>query len=187
MAILEMISILLRVSRETDMISNILNPVSVRTARARIIHLRNDYKHLMSRIEKGLHAFHSSQAVSLSSPSTTNTPPGPHQPSATPEAPDIPFAEVDLVISGSPADIAGLKVGDKVKKFGNVHLLSHDRLSRVAEVVGNNEGREVKVLVKRDGVVVDVGLTLIPRRGWGGRGLLGCESSLDTCCVVTLK
>lgn len=63
-----------------------------------------------------------------------------------------------------------------------MHLLSHNRLSRVAEVVGNNEGREVKVKVERSRVVVgvdDVELTLIPRRGWGGRGLLGCEYSLD--------
>lgn len=170
---------LLRVSHAGDIISNILNPFLVRTARARIIHLRNDYKHLMSRIEKGLHVFHSSQAVSLSFPSTTITSPEPHKPSGLLEAPDIPFAEVDLVISESPADIAGLKVGDKVKKFGNVHLLSHDQLSRIADVVRSYEGREVRVLVERGGSVNDVELMLIPRRGWGGAGLLGCEYSLN--------
>ena len=190
MAILEMISILPRVSHAPDMVLNILNPLLVRTARSRIIHLRNDYKHLMSQIEKGLHSFHSSQAVPPSPPSTTITPPEPHQPPGPSEAPDIPFAEVDLVISGSPADTAGLKLGDKVKRFGNVHLLSHDPLSRVVEVVGNNEGREVRVLVERGRGVVegveDVELVLTPRRGWGGRGLLGCEYSLNLRYVITL-
>ena len=39
----------------------------VRTTRARIIHLQNDYKSLMSRIEAGLHAHHAATALQASS------------------------------------------------------------------------------------------------------------------------
>lgn len=51
-----------------------------------------------------------------------------------------PFARVNSVEPGSPADQAGLKTGDTIRGFGNVHWLNHERLTKVAEAVQQNEG-----------------------------------------------
>lgn len=51
-----------------------------------------------------------------------------------------PFAKVNSVEPGSPADQAGLEMGDMIRGFGNVHWLNHERLSKVAEAVQQNEG-----------------------------------------------
>lgn len=51
-----------------------------------------------------------------------------------------PFARVNSVEPGSPAHQAGLKMGDSIRGFGSVHWLNHERLSKVAEAVQQNEG-----------------------------------------------
>lgn len=51
-----------------------------------------------------------------------------------------PFAKVNSVEPRSPADQAGLKTGDNIRGFGAVHWLNHERLSKVAEAVQQNEG-----------------------------------------------
>jgi 26S proteasome non-ATPase regulatory subunit 9 len=103
------------------------------------VRLKNDYKDLMSRIEAGLHAHHARLAqeardASSAAPASTST-----STSASATV-DAPFAKVNTVAPGSPADSAGLKVGDLVIKFGWVDWTNHDGLSRVAEAVSQNEG-----------------------------------------------
>lgn len=51
-----------------------------------------------------------------------------------------PFAKVNSVIAGSPADSAGLKPGDEIRNFGYVNKTNHDELKKVAECVQGNEG-----------------------------------------------
>lgn len=110
----------------------------VRTTRARIIWLKNDYKDLMSRIEKGLHEHHARLAEQANNPAAASqTQPEVNAPPATLEA---PFAKVNSVVAGSPAETAGLRVGDTITKFGWIDWTNHERLSRVAEVVSQNEG-----------------------------------------------
>lgn len=117
------------------------NNFTVRTTRARIIHLRNDYKALMSKIELGLHEHHAKyQASNLSSMPTSS-----HASSSGIKPPeqnlsDTPFAKVNSVQTGSPADDAGLKAGDRIRKFGHVNWINHEKLSKVAEVVQRNQG-----------------------------------------------
>ena len=57
--------------------------------------------------------------------------------------------------------------------------MNHEKLTKVAEVVRRNEGRVVTVKVIRTGEAAgddqELVLDLIPRSGWGGRGLLGCH------------
>jgi 26S proteasome regulatory subunit N4 len=93
----------------------------------------------MSRIEKGLHEHHARLAEQAQ-----NTPAAASQAQAghsvPPVALEAPFARVNSVVSGSPADEAGLKVGDSVTKFGWVDWTNHERLGRVAEAVSQNEG-----------------------------------------------
>ncbi|EDO02049.1 hypothetical protein SS1G_04525 [Sclerotinia sclerotiorum 1980 UF-70] len=149
-----------------------------KTTRSRIIHLKNDYKALMSVIEKHIHEHFARLAED----------PKPEEPVVSdaqaseiiasfdePAPLDLPFAKVNSIAAGSPADDAGLKAGDKIRNFGYVNHANHDGLKRVAECVQGNEGREVTVKVSRDLGRQELQLTLTPRRNWGGRGLLGCH------------
>lgn len=95
----------------------------------------------MSRIEVGLHEHHArlqeqardSQASAAAGQGLT---PG----TSVPTALEAPFAKVNSVVAGSPAESAGLQVGDSITKFGWVDWTNHDKLGRVAEVVSQNEG-----------------------------------------------
>ena len=93
----------------------------------------------MSRIEKGLHEHHARLAEQA-----RNNPGAANQAQAAldaaPAALEAPFAKVNSVVAGSPADSAGMRVGDTVTKFGWVDWTNHERLSRVAEAVSQNEG-----------------------------------------------
>jgi 26S proteasome non-ATPase regulatory subunit 9 len=96
----------------------------------------------MSRIEAGLHAHHAASAAQASSSALpTATRPvsgtGPHN---NTETLGVPFAKVNSVVSGSPADEAGLRIGDCIRQFGGVNWLNHEKLSKVAETVQRNEG-----------------------------------------------
>jgi len=53
---------------------------------------------------------------------------------------DTPFAKVNSVERGSPADDAGLEAGDRIRRFGHVNWINHEKLSKVAEVVQRNQG-----------------------------------------------
>lgn len=53
---------------------------------------------------------------------------------------EIPFAKVNSVESGSPADSAGLKAGDEIRLFGYVNKDNNNGLRRLADVVNGNEG-----------------------------------------------
>ncbi|KAF2115107.1 hypothetical protein BDV96DRAFT_493889 [Lophiotrema nucula] len=154
-----------------------IDVAQIRTTRARIIRLKNDYKDLMKRIEEGLHEHH----ARLQEQAQSNTAPSSQGPVANNSAAalEAPFAKVNSVVSGSPADTAGLKVGDSITKFGWVDWTNHDKLSRVAEAVSQNEGIPITVKVLRSsasgGPAEPAQMQLTPRRNWGGRGLLGCH------------
>ena len=112
-----------------------LTSVPVRTTRARIIRLKNDYKELMTHIEKGLHEHYARQQENNAS---TTQPLA--APSSAPAALEAPFAKVNSVVANSPAETAGLRVGDTITKFGWVDWTNHDKLARLTQVVSQNEG-----------------------------------------------
>lgn len=156
----------------------------IRTTRAKIIHLRNDYKELMSRIEKGLHELHASQSK-ITSSAPESTPVSASVPSAasasttsTTKIP-TPFAKINSVSATSPADEGGLKVGDYIKRFGDVNALNHEKLKKLSALVSTSEGKSIVVLVSRKvdgdtGVSEDIELTIVPKI-WAGPGKLGCH------------
>lgn len=115
-----------------------IDVAQIRITRSRIIHLRNDYKGLMNKIEKGLHAHHATIAASLAAAAPSSiTPPSSV---AAAQLIEAPFARVNTVAPGSPAADAGLQPGDHIKRFGSANVLNHARLAKVAEVVGQSEG-----------------------------------------------
>ncbi len=115
--------------------------IPVRVARARVIHLRNDYKDLMSRIERGLHQHYATASSQAQGPLQGSNMPSSSSATAASSADVIetPFAKVNAVTPGSPAEQAGLRPGDAIRRFGHVNWLNHEKLSKIAETVQRNE------------------------------------------------
>ncbi|OAP64391.1 hypothetical protein AYL99_00363 [Fonsecaea erecta] len=158
-----------------------IDVAQVRVTRARIVVLRNDWKALMDKIEKGLHEHHAKyQASDEYKNSLNQSQPHPAAASASDQAPSVPetpFAKVNSVEPGSPAHEAGLKAGDLVRRFGAAIWSNHERLRKVGEVVSQNLGRPILVKVSRGAgpQAQELDLRLTPRQNWGGRGTLGCH------------
>ena len=140
----------------------------VTIARNKLAHLQNDHKAAMGQIEEALKALHQSNKNS----------PGASEErmqvdDVTPPSRDVTgFAAVDIVSRGSPAEEAGLKVGDVIVRFGSVTKSNFTGLGCVGEVVQHSANAGIRVEVVRGGGTEVV--TLTPKR-WGGRGLLGCN------------
>ncbi|KAL5611815.1 hypothetical protein BROUX41_000610 [Berkeleyomyces rouxiae] len=153
-----------------------IDVAQIRTTRSRVIHLRNDYKDLMTTIEKRIHEHFASlnkdDGDMAAEPETTPLR------DYVPEELMTPFAKINTVASGSPAFEAGLKPNDLIRNFGYVNATNHNGLKRVAECVQGNENQNILVQVSRplaSGAKEELRLTLTPRSGWGGRGMLGCH------------
>lgn len=114
----------------------------VRTTRSRIVHLRNDHKELMNRVEKFLHEHFANASDDESAAPLTNgaTSSAGILPDADSPVLDEPFARVNTVAPSSPAERAGLKAGDEIRNFGYVNRSNHDNLKKVGECVAGNEG-----------------------------------------------
>lgn len=183
-------------SHGVDMHTSLLTPdgfpradidvAQIRTARARIIHLRNDYKDLMARIEKHIHEHFASLAEGAAdaeiAPASSSADAASRDEPAlrdyVPERLGDPFAKINTVAPGSPAASAGLQPGDLIRNFGYVDAANHDQLKKVAECVQASAGQNVIVKISRPIAAPsqrELQLTLVPRQGWGGRGLLGCH------------
>lgn len=96
----------------------------------------------MSKIELGLHEHHASYQAS-NPPTATGSSQGAVRSgnaAADQGLIETPFAKVNSVVPGSPADDARLKAGDRIRKFGDVNWLNHEKLSKVAETVQRNQG-----------------------------------------------
>lgn len=160
-----------------------IDVAQIRTTRARIIHLRNDHKEVMKHLEKGLHAHFEALQQAQATSTTSATAISAQQQNGTHAThngiTETPFARVNSVAPGSPADQAGLKARDVIRRFGTVNWVNHERLTKVGEVVQQNEGRPLVVKVSRTNEsgqgTRELSVNLIPRRDWGGRGLLGCH------------
>jgi len=147
-----------------------IDVAQVRTTRARLLCLRNDYKDLMTRIQAGLHE----KFAKLSSPETKVSP-STHPVGARSDdiVVESAFAIVDNVTDNSPAFNAGLQKNDLIVKFGSVHAGNHEHLSKILDLVSLSLGRKIIVTVDRKGKRMS--LELIPDIEWGGRGSLGCH------------
>ena len=93
----------------------------------------------MSKIEVGLHEHHATHRAA-NPPVSGSTPAAGSSGTTAQGVLDTPFAKVNSVVAGSPADQAGLKAGDRIRKFGNVDFMNHEKLSKVAETVQRNQG-----------------------------------------------
>lgn len=96
----------------------------------------------MKRIELGLHEHHAalSQQVSTQSAEHQQQEPPRRGDGQADSTLETPFARVNSVADGSPANIASLRPGDQIRSLGGVNWMNHDNLTKVAEVVQRNEG-----------------------------------------------
>ncbi|KAF9391021.1 putative 26S proteasome regulatory subunit [Podila verticillata] len=154
--------------------------VAVTTARSNIVKLKNDHKEIMLRIEEALHAVHAEALAERekkkeeaaqaalqgeSSSSTTAQASQSGSGSNTIGAPLTPFAKVN----------AGLLQGDKIVAFGTVTASTPNVLPSLSEHVQSRENKPILVKVLRGDASELHSLILVPRQGWGGRGMLGCH------------
>ncbi|KAK5109353.1 hypothetical protein LTR62_007123 [Meristemomyces frigidus] len=157
-----------------------IDVAQIRTTRARIIRLKNDYKGIMAKLEASVQEHFAAGKTMEGMGSQTRAAPALQPGSSTANsAIEPPFARVNSVVPDSPADQAGMKAGDKVTRFGSANWTNHERLSKVAQAVQQNENLVIMVRVLRESspstASSSVELQLTPRRNWGGRGLLGCH------------
>jgi 26S proteasome non-ATPase regulatory subunit 9 len=74
---------------------------------------------------------------------------------------DVPFAKVNSVVPGSPAESAGLRAGDEIRNFGYVNRSNNEGLRRVADCVQGNEGVSSTTLVGPLAVVLPLFLLFV--------------------------
>lgn len=139
--------------------------VSIRLIRVKIIRLRNDHRYLLSLLESKL--IEQFQSPQQNLPTTI-------QDSEEKVESNIPFAIVEEVISGSPAELAGIKLGDKIVVFDNtIHAGNHDKLTKVISRVQSNIDKTISIDILRQQNIEQINLT--PTNNWPGRGVLGCK------------
>ncbi|CDW73038.1 26s proteasome non-atpase regulatory subunit 9 [Stylonychia lemnae] len=93
----------------------------------------------------------------------------------------IPFAWISDVINDSPAQQAGLKMGDAIYKFGDVDHSNHENLNAIVELVKKSLNNPIQVKVLRKnlfGGSEEKEIQFVPHE-WGGRGYLGCALKLN--------
>ena len=122
----------------------------------------------MSKIEVGLHEHHA-EYQAANPPASSSTQAAGSNGTTVQGVLDTPFAKVNSVVDGSPADQAGLKVGDRIRKFGNVDFMNHEKLSKVAETVQRNQGVSTAIPWLKKALFTD-SLPIAKRGRQGGTG-----------------
>jgi len=149
---------------------NDIDIYTVRRARNSVACLQNDHKEIMKQIESKLHEVHAQARVMNDHQTAGGDAQGRGNGVST--APRVPFAKVNLVDQGSPADSAGLKVGDEIVQFGSVVSGNFESMQTIATVVQHSKSKPMVIRVIRNQQEVRVSLT---PKTWSGRGLLGCN------------
>lgn len=85
----------------------------------------------------------------------------------------IPFAIIEEITKESPAEKAGLEIGDKIIYIGKINASNHNRLKALGPEVKSSEDKNLKVKIQRNTELLNI--TLIPTQKWPGVGLLGCK------------
>lgn len=147
---------------------NDIDVVSIRLVRTKIIRLRNDLQRVMHRLGSLL----SEQLqANLQNPAFT---PEAYQAPKKDRFARVPFAVIRAVNANSPAQQAGLKIGDRITIFDeDINATNNNKLTEIARRVKDKEEEHVEVVILRDTSVLT--LDLVPTSKWEGKGLLGCH------------
>lgn len=163
----------------------------VRHLRQELVCLRNDLKGINEQISKSLEALHALPPDLRDAFDKLAVKPETRQAAAAPVAavpPSVltsPFALVDQVSAGSPADEAGIQVGDKIAVFGPLVWRSGEPKPALRDVSGvlttamASPSPALQLQVHRPDTTAPLGynvvsLTLVPH-AWSGQSVLGCH------------
>ncbi|TDG51451.1 hypothetical protein AWZ03_002246 [Drosophila navojoa] len=157
---------------------NDIDIYQVRQARQTIICLQNDHAQLLDQIHELLNQYHAE--IATTDPELINRASAlelsnerEHGGSLAIPLNSKPLVVVNLVSPNSPAEEAGLRVGDKILRFGSINETNFKKsLEQIGEVVRNMQNQNVQLKIKRADQFLD--LVLVPKT-WVGRGLLGCN------------
>ncbi|KZT57291.1 hypothetical protein CALCODRAFT_555486 [Calocera cornea HHB12733] len=148
---------------------------AVRTARVRVIELRNDLDRVGDEIKRALEGVW--EPVLAARAAEPKERAGRDVDAGGGGEEQVPFARVDGVMPQSPASQAGLQRDDLLLAFGPLSTVTHPTLARdlaaLASATQQSQNRDMTVVVRRGGERKS--LVLRPRTGWGGRGMLGCH------------
>jgi len=162
--------------------------VAVRQARNQLARLKNDHRSIMATIQEELLNLHALGAAKRKPSPQNGIKPHEnvsHERSGGDQAPTqsaegvgvfVPIAIVDEISSGSPAQEAGLQIGDQIISIGSVGPFvqkDSSALGAMARVVRDSENNAIRVEVFR-GNSTKISISLTPKR-WSGNGLLGCH------------
>ncbi|CAJ1406959.1 unnamed protein product [Effrenium voratum] len=157
---------------------------AVRQARHKYAVAQTDHMEVMKKIEQAITAIHASTKVHVPREGPADAKMEEDEP--IPSADNVllqvkltaPFATIDEVSDGSPAQTAGLRIGDQICRFGPVSLQDTGDLSAcfnaIRELVPRSVGTAINVTVLRGEPPARTELELVPQQ-WAGRGLLGCH------------
>ncbi|CAD6571108.1 MAG: putative 26S proteasome regulatory subunit [Tremellales sp. Tagirdzhanova-0007] len=157
---------------------------AIRHARSALARLSNDRQTVIDRLSIALQSafspIPSGSASGIRQVNGSKLPSGqvsPHRfPGRMDELPEVwpegAIARVNSVAPASPAAEAGLKAGDMIHSFAGITAVDGG-IQAIGTLVSRSEGTTLVLFVARGDE--HVRLRLIPRSGWGGRGLLGCH------------
>ena len=91
--------------------------------------------------------------------------------------------QIAAIAPNSPAEIAGLKIGDTIKQLSVIsYQLSVENVKEVQEFTENNKGKEITLTIQRGGEVFDVSLVprVSPPAGEGAMGVALARTTIKS-------
>jgi 26S proteasome non-ATPase regulatory subunit 9 len=169
--------------------------MAVRVARNKLIMYQNDLKSIMKVIEENMALFfknaqEENQIIPEKEKYEDKSEPLKVQVFEEENKPvqmilNLPFAWIDFVSEGSPAEEAGLKAGDGIILFDTLYYgLTNNPLQKIAEIVSKNVEKGINVQIMRKSVINGIEVTEFPKivltpHKWSGQGVLGCKLKLS--------
>lgn len=154
---------------------NDIDLYNVRNKRRRLAEINTDHKALMKTVEaltSRIFEIARTTAAQVTTIATEDNSKDSTVRAANEPTTLVPIAILDVVLDRSPANLAGIRNGDFLLKFGDITATDPNALQSIARLVGNSVSRTIDLLIKRNDELIEI--SLIPKT-WGGRGLLGCH------------
>jgi 26S proteasome regulatory subunit N4 len=166
-----------------------LDLYAIRDARQKLIHLQNDHKNLMLKIEELMSEYYKALKEATVITDTKKFEYKKNEEDLDKNLVQVfedddkekkiklPFAYISAVLKNSPAEEAGLIEGDGIYSFGNIKAYVSNPLEKIGALVRENENKEITLDIIRKNNFSTITLKLIPHK-WDGNGLLGCKLNL---------
>ncbi len=75
---------------------------------------------------------------------------------------NLPYYEISYIQENSPADLAGLKIGDQILAINGKNIVEYS-LNDVILLLSSYEGKKISIKIMRDGVEKKVKFRLVKK------------------------